>query len=54
MAINQDVLFTTDVSQTGKSEPYTSAGDFSDLRRKHDFGDRVAELSPVESPFLYI
>ena len=52
MATNKDVLFTTDVSQTGQSEPYTSAGDFSDLRRKHDFGDRVAELSPQESPFF--
>ena len=52
MATNKDVLFTTDVSQTGQSSPFTNAGDFSDLRRKHDFGDRVAELSPIESPFF--
>ena len=52
MAINNDILYTTDVSQTGQSAPFTGSGDFSDLRRKHDFGDRVAELSPEESPFF--
>ena len=58
MAINQDVLYTTDASQqTGQTlgaspELYTGSGSFSDLRRKHDFGDRVAELSPIESPFF--
>ena len=52
MAINNDILYTTDVSQTGQSAPFTGSGDFADLRRKHDFGDRVAELSPTESPFF--
>ena len=52
MATNKDILYTTDVSQTGQTAPFTGSGDFSDLRRKHDFGDRVAELSPEESPFF--
>jgi len=52
MATNKDILYTTDVSQTGQSAPFTGSGDFSDIRRKHDFGDRVAELSPEESPFF--
>ena len=52
MAYNKDILYTTDVSQTGDSSPFTGAGVFSDVRRKHDFGERVAELSPVESPFF--
>ena len=54
MAINQGSLSSTDVSQTGSagSELYTGSGAFADNRRKHDFGDRVAELSPEESPFF--
>mgnify|MGYP003651729733 CR=1 FL=1 len=52
MAYNKDILYTTDVSQTGDSSPFTGAGVFSDVRRKHDFGERVAELSPIESPFF--
>ena len=52
MATNTNTLYTTDVSQSGQSAPFTGSGDFADLRRKHDFGDRVAELSPTESPFF--
>ena len=52
MAINTNTLYSTDVSQTGQSAPFTGSGDFADLRRKHDFGDRVAELTPEESPFF--
>ena len=52
MAYNKGTLYSTGVSQTGQSAPFTGSGDFADLRRKHDFGDRVAELSPEESPFF--
>ena len=54
MATNTGTLNSTDVSQTGAagSELFTGSGAFGDLRRKHDFGDRVAELAPVESPFF--
>ena len=52
MATNKGTLYSTGVSQTGQSSPFTGAGDFADLRRKHDFGERVAELSPEESPFF--
>ncbi len=54
MAITKGTVSSTDVSQTGAagSELFTGSGAFGDLRRKHDFGDRVAELSPVESPFF--
>jgi len=51
MAINSGTLKSGDVAQTGKSAP-GGVGDFADLRRKHNFGEKVAELSPEESPFF--
>jgi len=52
MAYNTGTLYTTGVSQTGQSAPFTNSGDFADLRRIHNFGERVAELTPEESPFF--
>ena len=54
MAINSGSLSSSDVSQTGSAgaELFTGSGAFADNRRKHDFGERVAELTPEESPFF--
>ena len=58
MATNTSTVYSTDVSQqTGQTlgdspQLFTGSGAFADLRRKHDFGDRVAELTPQESPFF--
>ena len=60
MAINTGTLKTSGVG--GSATEYThgtapldtvaNIGQFADKRRIHDFGDRVAELSPEESPFF--
>ena len=60
MAINSGTLKTSGVG--GSATEYThgtapldtvaNIGQFADKRRIHDFGDRVAELSPEESPFF--
>ena len=60
MAINTGTLKTSGVG--GSATEYThgtapldtvaNIGQFADKRRIHDFGDRVAELAPEESPFF--
>ena len=60
MAINTGTLKTSGVG--GSATEYThgtapldtvaNVGQFADKRRIHDFGDRVAELAPEESPFF--
>ena len=54
MAIITGTTDSFDVAQTsGVSGSWDSnVGAQADLRRKHDFGDRVAELAPEESPFF--
>jgi len=54
MAIVSGTTDSFDVAQTsGVSGSWDSnVGAQADLRRKHDFGDRVAELAPEESPFF--
>ena len=54
MATNKGTLYSYNVDQTsGVSGSWDSAvGAQADLRRKHDFGERVAELAPEESPFF--
>ena len=51
MANQNGTLFSYDVDQTGNSVP-AAVGASADLRRIHNFGDRVAELQPEESPFF--
>ena len=51
MANNTGTLFSYNVDQTGNTVP-SAVGASADLRRLHDFGDRVAELAPEESPFF--
>ncbi len=57
MATNTGTLKTSGVgqqtgyTQTGQSS-VANIGQFADLRRLHDFSDRVAELTPEESPFF--
>ena len=54
MAIITGTTDSFDVAQTsGVSGSWDSnVGAQADLRRKHDFGERVAELAPEESPFF--
>ena len=51
MAILNVILYSYNVDQTGNSVP-AAVGASADLRRIHNFGDRVAELAPEESPFF--
>ena len=51
MANQTGTLYSYNVDQTGNSVP-TAVGLSADLRRIHNFGDRVAELAPDESPFF--
>ena len=51
MANNTGTLHSYNVDQTGNTVP-SAVGASADLRRIHNFGDRVAELSPEESPFF--
>ena len=54
MAINQGSLASYNVDQTSSvSSSWDSAvGAQADLRRIHDFSDKVHELAPEESPFF--
>ena len=54
MANQSGTLYSYNVDQTsGVSSSWDSAvGAQADLRRIHNFGDRVAELAPEESPFF--
>ena len=51
MANQSGTLYSYNVDQTGNSVP-AAVGASADLRRIHNFGDRVAELAPDESPFF--
>ena len=54
MAVNRGQLKVTDVVQASASaSQHASAhGSTPDVRRLYNFGDRVAELAPEESPFF--
>ena len=54
MATNKDTLYSYNVDQTSTvSGSWDSAvGAQADLRRIHDFSDKVHELAPEESPFF--
>ena len=49
MAVNTGILKSTDITNAATS---VSGESTPDQRRLYDFGDRVAELSPEESPFF--
>ena len=51
MANQSGTLYSYNVDQTGNTVP-AAVGASADLRRQHNFGDRVAELAPEESPFF--
>jgi len=51
MANQTGTLHSYNVDQTGNTVP-SAVGASADLRRIHNFGDRVAELAPDESPFF--
>ncbi len=51
MANQTGTLYSYNVDQTGNTVP-SAVGASADLRRLHNFGDRVAELAPEESPFF--
>ena len=51
MANQTGTLYSYNVDQTGNTVP-AATGASADLRRIHNFGDRVAELAPDESPFF--
>jgi len=51
MANQTGTLYSYNVDQTGNTVP-SAVGASADLRRIHNFGDRVAELAPDESPFF--
>ena len=51
MANQTGTLYSYNVDQTGKTME-AAVGASADLRRIHNFGDRVAELAPDESPFF--
>ena len=52
MAVNQNALYSTDVAQTAGASHNSAHGTTPDKRRLYNFGDRVADLSPEESPFF--
>jgi hypothetical protein len=52
MAITQGGVKTTDVVQAPSNSHASAHGTTPDVRRLYNFGDRVADLSPEESPFF--
>ncbi len=52
MAINQGQVKSYDVSQTSSNAHPAGVGQTPDVRRIYNFGDRVADLTPEESPFF--
>jgi len=52
MAVNQNALYSTDVAQDAGQSHNSAHGTTPDNRRLYNFGDRVADLSPEESPFF--
>ena len=51
MAITQGQI-TANQFNTVQDAVGSSAGQLQDQRRKYNFGDRIAELAPEESPFF--
>ena len=52
MAITQGGVKTTDVVQASSNSHASAHGTTPDVRRLYNFGDRVADLAPEESPFF--
>ena len=52
MAVNQGQLKVTDVAQTASNAHASTHGTTPDNRRLYNFGERVADLAPEESPFF--
>ena len=52
MSITQGGVKTTDVDQASSNSHASAHGTTPDVRRLYNFGDRVADLSPEESPFF--
>ena len=49
MAINEGILKASNITAAATSAGY---GQAPDQRKLYDFSDRVAELTPEESPFF--
>ena len=52
MAVNQGTLLSTGVAQTASNSHASAHGTTPDNRRLYNFGERVADLAPEESPFF--
>ena len=52
MAVNQGTLSSTGVAQTASNSHASAHGTTPDNRRLYNFGERVADLAPEESPFF--
>ena len=52
MATNQGIVKSFDVTQASSNTHASAVGGTPDVRRIYNFGDRVADLSPEESPFF--
>ena len=52
MGVNQGQLKVTDVAQTASNSHASTHGTTPDNRRLYNFGERVADLAPEESPFF--
>jgi hypothetical protein len=52
MAVNQGQLKVTDVAQTASQSHASVHGTTPDNRRLYNFGNRIADLAPEESPFF--
>jgi len=52
MAITQGGVKSTDVVQASSNSHASAHGTTPDVRRLYNFGERVADLSPEESPFF--
>ena len=52
MATNQGIVKSFDVTQASSNAHASAVGGTPDVRRIYNFGDRVADLSPEESPFF--
>mgnify|MGYP001297950462 CR=1 FL=1 len=52
MATNKGIVKSFDVTQASSNAHASAVGGTPDVRRIYNFGDRVADLSPEESPFF--
>ena len=52
MAINSGIVKATDMVQASSNAHDSAQGGTPDVRRIYNFGDRVADLAPEESPFF--